>query len=260
LGITATGGMIMLDEIEKIDMPDWLQGDTFQFNLQNILLDSLYYPACGLDGIPVRYFMGNVYSFIYVDYGISEEDFKKKIAKKNAFRGYKIIFKESISKSQLVNGANNYSEQIDFSGFISDSPKESLRKRIQKPYCCWVIFERLKNYTDEHNPKRFSLLYLSSEGVSAYHALYVNNDIAPKILCIINPGHAFGYNWTNFTDRNKPLARTVFSMENNSPKYLINGGFKNIETIWPEYNKNMLQKLHRDSDNRETFFVVWGRR
>jgi hypothetical protein len=243
--------MIMLDEIEKITMPDWLQGDTFRFNLQNIVRDSLYYPACGFDGVPVTYFMGNIYSFIYADSGKSEEDFNGTVDKWNAFKGYKIIHKKCLSKSRFVKEVNDY-----FKILVCTEPRlkdRAYMDHAEKPYCYWIIFERLEGYTDEHNPKRFSLLYLCSEGVSAYHVLYVNKEIAPQILCIIRSG-PFSGNWTRFTDSKQDLGKVVFSM-NNRPKYLF-GEDNSLE--WPEYDKKILQKKNIDSTDGNKLFALWG--
>ena len=245
------------EEIEKIKMPKWLNANVFQFNLGDILYNSLYYPSAGLDGTPVKYFMGNIYSFVYVDYGYAQCDFNTEICRNEAFRGYKIIHKENILKYQLVNGAINYSKiQNDFK---NTHKRECIRDFIKAPYCYWVIFERLDDFPPEYNPKRFSLLYLCSEAVSAYFALYVDNNIAPKILCIIQPGHGFGHNWTNFTDRTKHLAQAVFSMKK-LPKYLINGGYYNgqdpdipgfpyAEPIWPEYKEIILGHLYKPEES-----------
>jgi hypothetical protein len=217
--------------------------------------------------------MGNVFSFVYVDYGVSEDKLDAKIEKKEAFRGYKIISRSTIGKKQLDNGENLDAKfRKYFEGVHLD--KDTL-KYMQNPYCFWYIFERLPDVPDTHNPKRFSLLYLSSEAVSAYLALYVNNNIAPKILSIIQPGHGFGGNFTDFTYRKALLAQAVFSMKKR-PKYVVNGGYYGTRTadtpntprepnyylkpIWPEYAKNVAQRRHPASANsREKFFVLWGK-
>jgi hypothetical protein len=226
----------MINKIPEIEIPKWLLGETFQFCLNDVLTNSLYYPSCGMDGIPIQYFMGNIYSFIYVDYGIDEKEFIMEINKPNAFKGYELIKIEKISKYQLDNG-----QKINYLPRLSE--QEPSKNWIKNPYCYWTIFERDIYYSDTHNPKRFSLLYLCSEAVSAYYALYNQNNIAPKILSIIQDGFGFGGNWTNYTDRKLDLAWAVFS-NNKLPEYLINGGYGgNYEdSIWPEYTKKIFHK------------------
>jgi len=71
----------MIDSLPKPAIPQWLESildnseRNSKFNLSNILTDSLYYPSAGLDGTPVKFLAGNVYSFIFVDYGTNKEDF-----------------------------------------------------------------------------------------------------------------------------------------------------------------------------------------
>jgi hypothetical protein len=249
----------MIKEIPNISMPEWLSVNDFSFFLNNILQDSMYYPSSGMDGIPIQNFMGNIYSFIYVDYGINENDFNKEVEMENAFKGYRIIHKEKILEKQLDNGTI-----VKIEPKISDGrPPENW---IQSPFCYWVVFERDINYGDMYNPKRFSLLFLCSEAVSAYYVLYNKNKIAPRILCILQDGSGFGGNWTRFTDRYMDLARAVFSNKN-LPEYLINGGYQfgYKEPIWPEYTKRLFYKSYPnifkkgELEKDAKTFALWGR-
>jgi hypothetical protein len=83
---------------------------------------------------------------------------------------------------------------------------------------------------------------MCNEGVATFQELYLSNDISPKIVCIIQPGHNFGNNWTDYTDRNKAFAKTVF-LNSNVPEYLINGGNGQLESylnpIWKEYKQKV---------------------
>ena len=242
----------MINEIPKIEMPNWLLGEKYKFDIDNIIKDSLYYPSCGTDGVPVKYFMGNIFSFVYVDYGVSENDFNREINRPNTFRGYKIIHKEKISKYQLDKGNERYYP-------TKISPREPMGDWIKTPYCYWVVFKRKFNYNDTHNPECFSLLYLCSEAVSAYYALYNQYKVSPKILCIIQDGSGFGGNWTEFTDRNSDLAQAVF-LNKKLPEYLINGGYGNgyENLIWPEYKKFIYRNTDCDNENMQRSFTLWG--
>jgi hypothetical protein len=78
-------------------MPGWLENITEEnisnqkFDVTNILKDSLYYPSCGSDGLPINCFAGSIRSFVYVDYGFTRNELYEK------FR-YKIIASRKISK------------------------------------------------------------------------------------------------------------------------------------------------------------------
>ncbi|MCC5813350.1 MAG: hypothetical protein JJT78_01220 [Leptospira sp.] len=223
-----------------LPIPNWLTKEEFSFDVEEILKDSLYYPSSEFDGNPIKYFMGNVYSFVYVDYGVSREKLLEKLDT-NGIYGYHIIHQESIKVNQLKSSTYR---KIDL-----PEPEDMRRLRIhfknhvQPPFCEWLVFERNSDKTERFNPKRFSLLYLCAEGVASYQEMYVRNRIKPKIIAIIQPGHGFGTNWTDFTDRNQIFAKSVFHDTNLLPDYLINGGWGppkfHIDPIWEEYSKRI---------------------
>ena len=259
----------MIKAIETIEMPTWLKANDFQFNLKNILRNSLYYPSAGIDGTPIKYFMGNIYSFVYVDYGISKTKFNT-FHKDECFRDYKRLFKIDVSEERFVYDIDLDYKKQDYYNKVEEDRKKNRRDGHyqRKPYCCWAVFERDKGLPAKHNPKRFSLLYLYSEAVSAYEVLYAKNKTAPKILCFIQPGSGFGFgshSWTDYRDRKGAMVRKVLSREN-WPKYLINGGYcdidKYMDPIWPAYNKMILQ-MPKPSDERKhddsRSFTLWAR-
>lgn len=208
----------MINMIETIQMPEWLSKNTFEFNIKSILNDSLYYPSAYFDGVPVKYLMGNIFSFIYVDYGVSKEQFLTEI-NNNGFNGYKIIHSQSIDQKELT--PNGWSAYLPPDHNENHSPQQYNGDWIKDPFCEWIIFEREDEKDDSHNPKRFSLLYLCADGAATYQAIYLSNDCKPKIIAIIRPGTGFGCNWTDFTDRKKIFARSVFSNTNLLPNYII---------------------------------------
>ena len=94
---------------------------------------------------------------------------------------------------------------------------------------------------ESHGPHRFSLLYLCAEGVAAFQALYVANQLAPAAIGIIQPGYGFGGNWTDFTDRDRIFAGIVLDNPAGHPKFLLHGGIGPREfydqPCWPEYSE-----------------------
>jgi hypothetical protein len=226
----------MIKEIEKIKMPEWLNKSNFVFNINEILKDSLYYPCSEFDGDPVKYLMGNVFSFVYVDYGVSKEDFYNQI-NNNGFVGYNIIHKKSISQNELI--PNGWKIKIK-PNLIEENPNIYYSTWTKKPFCEWIIFERNSDRDESYNPKRFSLLYLCADGAAAYQAIYLSNKIRPKIITIIQPGEDFGGNYTVFRDKNLIFCRSVFHDLSQLPTYLVNGGWGHSDyyevIVWHEYN------------------------
>ena len=232
----------MLEQLPEMNPPDWLtriDDKTIkeQFPLKCVLQDSLYYPAAGFDGVPVAHLAGNFLSFVYVDYGVSREDLLEELCSRG-FRGYQVMAQRKVSKDELTpNGWTPISPVRD------DGDPAKYKDWIKQPFCEWLIFQRSSGFTDEHGPCRFSLLYLCADGVAAFQALYLSNRLSPSGIAIIQPGHAFGGNWTDFTDANGPLARAVIGNPSGKPNVLLYGGAGGRDfyrdPCWLEYAESL---------------------
>jgi len=53
------------------------------------------------------------------------------------------------------------------------------------------------------------LIYLCAEGVATYLNWFMDQETAPRYLCIKRCGHGFGCNYTNYNDLAAPLGRAV---------------------------------------------------
>lgn len=197
----------MIEQLPVIDEPEWLSRIDSKnitedpFPLAEILRDSLYYPASGFDGDPVRYLAGNVVSFIFVDYGTSEDALAAELTDpRYSFRGYEVIAQRNVAERELA--PHGWRPILPL---LEDGEPTRYREWMKNPFCSWSILERDKGYPPNHGPHRFSLLYLCADGVAAFQALYLSNGESPVAVAIIQPGHGFGGNWTNFEDPKKIL-------------------------------------------------------
>lgn len=205
-----------------------------RFPLDELLGGSLYYPSCGFDGDPVRFLGGNVLSFVYVDYGKTREELDGAL-RGGGFSGYEIIASRTVAQSDLTP-----------SGWAPprlrpiDGDPARYRERAKPPFCAWNIFQRRERYASSHGPRRFSLLYLCADGVAAFQALYVANGVLPAAVAIIQPGHGFGGNWTNFADPRQIFARIVLENTTGVPPVLMYGGIGApdfyMKPCWPNYS------------------------
>lgn len=219
-------------------MSHWLdkychEGEGKEFPLARVLSNSLYYPASGFDGDPIKYFSRKISSFIYVDYSRSEDDLNGVLVN-NGFLGYRLAHSQNISQKQLVpNGWKPVVASNDLSG---PNPKYY---KIAKPFAKWLVFERLSDYEPCHGAERFSLLYLCADGVAAYQALYVSNYCFPRAIAIIQPGFGFGNNYTDFEDPGCALGQVVLGHTAGRPEMLLFGGIGSRNDYrapcWPEY-------------------------
>ena len=232
----------MLDQLPEMTAPRWmtdLSSTTVKnkpFSIHELLRDSLYYPSSGFDGDPVKHLAGNILSFIYVDYGHSRAEFMEDLENRGVC-GYELIGQpRSITEQELTPH-----------GWPPDPPSlkygdhSHLADWIKEPFCEWVVFQRSADVPPGHGPYRFSLLYLCKEGVTAFRALYIANNIAPKSVAIIQAG-ATGGNWTNFEDPDDIFARSVLNNKAGQPEILLYGGMgcqSYQKPCWPDYNTHV---------------------
>jgi hypothetical protein len=231
----------MIDQLPRTDPPDWLSridAETIRgtFPLDDILRNSLYYPAAGYDGDPVAYLAGNILSFVYIDYCVSRDELSQNL-NDSGFSGYRIVAQRAINLQELGRHAG------DFPLPPRGSTAAKYIDCMKEPFCEWIIFERAVGMPANHGPARFSFLYICAEGVAAFRTLYVAHRIRPAAIAIIQPGTGFGSNWTNFNDPNGPLARAVSDNPAGKPAVLLTGGAGGREfyqqPCWPEYAESL---------------------
>jgi hypothetical protein len=228
----------MIEELPEARAPDWLTEVSSEsmphvsLPLRGILEDSLYYPSSHFDGDPVRCLAGNIYSFVYVDYGQSQSNLLAAL-RRPGFRGYRLLGSRSVTEDELTPRGWSSTPPLP-----SDGDPNQHREWIKQPFCIWSVFERVQ-FDRTHGPDRFSMLFLCADGAAAFQALYIGNAIAPKVIAIIQPGHAFGGNWTDFTDPKAILARSVLQNPYGKPDFLLYGGYGRRayyrEPCWPDF-------------------------
>lgn len=233
----------MLNQLPEIAVPSWLNHlspatiRNEPFPLRKLLQDSLYYPSSGFDGDPIRYLTGNILSFIYVDYGHTQDEFMGALGSPG-FRGYDLVATRSVIEQELTPSGWNPVLPTRIDG----NPLR-YRDRIKKPFCSWSVFQRRADVPINHGPSRFSLLYLCADGVAAFQALYIANTAAPKAVAVIQPGHAFGGNWTDYTDPKQIFARSVLGNPSGRPAFLLYGGIGKRDyyrqSCWPDYQTHI---------------------
>ena len=232
----------MIRQLVASEEPAWLSGltsDTIATGplpLRDILRNSLYYPACGLDGDPVKYLAGLVRSFVYVDYGCDEDEFEAEL-REPGFRGYSVLAKRAVSESELLprgwKPAPRHPRDVMPPGW--DGPKG-------RPFCKWVVLEQ-RHGDFKGEGSRISLLYWHHDGVEAFRALYMARHLVPRAIAIIQSGEGFGGNYTDFRDPDGILARDILDNPAGQPELLLYGGFGSRkpyrEPCWPPFKKHV---------------------
>jgi len=214
----------MISQLTARKVPQWLAEvvpESMRLPIKQLLQGSLYYPACGLDGDPVKYLGGYVHSFVYVDYGIERDEVVRSLRDgHHGFRGYKIhLLRDDITEHELVPGGWHPIHPTP-----ADGNPARYCDRITKPFAVWCVLQREEDRDATYGPDRISLLYVGADGVAAFQALYQGNHCSPEVVAIIQPGTGFGFNWTDFRDPNKILGRSILHNPYGVPKYLLYGG------------------------------------
>lgn len=221
--------------------------------VRKLLIDSLYYPACDIDGGVIKYCNEHygeigINSYVYADYGMEEKRLKDNM---DCFYGY------YLKKSRTVSAVDLGFDLSQLIPECSDDDIEQIYAWRKKPFARYAEFERETDYWPEIGPNVFSLLYLCAEGITVYDKLYLANGIVPKAMAIIQPGTAFGGNWTDYSDPHAPLASTVMKGKT-MPTYFFFGGrgsFSYNDFMWPEYRQiDAIDNYYRNSEGRVT---VW---
>ncbi len=238
--------MINAMPIEKT--PEWLLNiasgkDDTEFPLMNILQNSLFYPACGLNGTPVKFLGGNIHSFIYADYGIKRIDLLRNLngnTNRCGFKGYRSLKQMYLNFEDIA--------PISWSPGIVPPHNKMDRilhsQRYGEAFAHWSVWERQPDFPSTHGPDLFSFIHIGGEMSSVYQALYTRNNLKPKVLAIIQPG-AFGGEWECVPSDQSFFKKVVKANSAGMPDYLLNGGYGPgyEEPCWNDYRGERLIQL-----------------
>jgi len=191
----------MITELDKLLAPEWLATVSEESRLPSmdqLLRDSLYYPASGLNGTPVKFLAGNVYSFIYADYGVDRTAFLDNLNGTDpecGFRHYHSMCQRDVFREDIV--PNDWRPPITPTEH-GDRQRLEERERACRLFGHWSVWQRDATASTAVGPERFSFLFLAGEMSAIYQGLYSRMGIAPRILAIIQPG-TMGGEWESVT-------------------------------------------------------------
>jgi len=244
--------------LNKLTVNDIEQG---VIPLQKMLTNSFFYPACDSDGGVVKdcnknYQTLGIDTFIYCDYSYGEDALNEDM---NDFHGYKVLATRSLKPNDLTpNGWNmQMPPRLDLQQY------HMFKDAYKKPFAKWIVYERVPEKGEDFGPKRFSLIYIGGEGIATYQALYWSNNACPKAIAIIQPGHAFGLNWTNFTEPNGYMNWVVSKNPNHKmPKYIYYGGIGSNDRYddlnWIGYEKvRGIEQYYGGPNNNRGYVAVY---
>ncbi len=220
-----------------------------RFELPELLKDSLYYPACGLNGTPIKHLSGFVHSFVYADYWISEEDYLRDLYQGTALLGYRCMHERSLETHDIV--PTGWRPPI--------LPPRDKWERLQrqesraKPFGRWSLWQRLPDFSTDHGPECLSLLFFGGEMSALYQGLYNRLEIAPKVIALIQPG-AIGGEWERPVSPDSFFKQVVNANSAGLPQYLLRGRYDHGHSTtseWPEFQ-------HQICNIHERSATLWG--
>lgn len=229
---------------------DYLSG-SIELNsnlITSLLIDSCFYPASYVDTTPIQFFK-NINSFVYSDYAIKKNNIENKL--KNQFFGCTLLQSKFLNPNDL-NLRISINSILEFKKDEFNQCRNNLLNEIIEKldfFIHWSIW-KLESRT-------FSLLYISWESTDCYKKIYIDKNITPKVISIIQPGHTMGGNWTNFFS---PEFEFYKQLEKSKlPDFLLFGWYKNMPYTSPpnEYITINIDEIITEDFPKENFHVAY---
>lgn len=219
------------------------------FPLDKVINASLYYPASGCDGSPIRHWGIGVDSFVYADILITRQDYQRAVSNA-AFKGYELFAQRNLSASDLTSSEWSYRVPSSIDPAIYRDIVDRAMSDQTGSFAIWSVFERKTDFTQVHGPTRFSLMHIRGEACATYQALYVANALLPDVIALIRPGTGFGGNYSNFED---VLLETMRMHPLGLPPKLLSWKAKRSQQpfancIQDLYQKKLLHSLSKDGE------------
>jgi hypothetical protein len=219
-----------------------------RFIISEIIKNSVFYPAAGIDGSAIECLSNQYCSFVHVDYSTPREVVEPGMRNHFAGVGYDLIGIKHVSRDELTpNGFNPrdfVKNEHERTRLEADFIRDRFNHRNFTPFALWAVYELnpLKTGKTEGKASRFSLLHIGGEACATLEAIYLNNRINPKCVAIISPGEGYGDNWTVFRSPEFRLYQTLhFNTTNNNAnmpsELLTNMSLSDDEScFWPNFN------------------------
>ncbi len=235
----------MISELATTPCPAWLttlsSSSAFP-GVRQLLRDSLYYPGCDLNGTPVKYLAGNVHSFVYADYGVTEAQFLENLngeCEECGFKHYRPVVQRALALTDVIPphwhpALSIQHEKLDCWLHVME--------RHGRLFAHWSVWERCPDAPVQVGPQRFSFLYIGGEISACYQWLYVYHRIAPMILAIIQPN-----GWDGFGHDGSFFRYVVRSNRAGMPGFLLHGGWSYAASYqtpcWSDYGGPLIARL-----------------
>lgn len=249
--------------LREVPRPEWLSERSLDGPLpvDDLLVDSVYYPGSGTDGDPILYLATYFWSFVYADYGYTPASVREAL-RAGAFGDYRLLGHRAVTEEELplIRWNSETGGRLAYGVPVENNAPPFFR-RGECPFAEWALLEDRRT-----RPARvISLLFIGADGVTLFDKLYADRDIAPACICVIQAPPAMGgFNWTNFEDENGELMQSLRRVSSGLPRFLLYGGSGNPEwykkPCWSAYRLRLAWPLKRMRNWRpEGALSLWER-
>jgi hypothetical protein len=152
--------------------------------LPAILRESVFYPACRVDGAPVKHLDTHFSRFIYADYAVERKTIETEV-KRRGLSGYTLDSAVEITAETLFG--------VDWHTFMRQNWDclRMVRYEWKDPYALHFRFLRKAGAPKLCKPA-IDFIYIKAEAIAAYRGLYHRLGIAPSCVAYIQPGAGLG--------------------------------------------------------------------
>lgn len=198
----------------NLTSPRWLSNITRRSlpgRVRDLLLKSVFYPACDTDGTALRLLSPYFCRFVFADPTVTEERVREDL---QDIRGYDVVRSPETLTPQELDLPHDW-------GDAEVRARTTMDAEVVNPFAIWAVLKRRSDAPEAHGADYLSILHLGLEGVWCRENLYDLQKVVPSVLTLISPGHAYGGNRTDFTDPTAALLRDWVINKNLPPHLLV---------------------------------------
>jgi len=236
-------------------VPAWLEnfkpGDPFsrrEFFASRVV----YYPGAGNDGHPVKLFGSThtAHCFVYPDYMLSREQIAKSLEDPiQGFLGYKSLARIELAESDVT--PNGWTPHLE-PGDQPETPHQVAQNKIT-PFAFLEVLAREEGLTDDHGAKRLAILFIGSDGIATYDAMFCQHDGTLPPFAVLVQDHGFGDNYDKFGSGGL-LERLALRCQA-LPKWLLVAVKDNTNKAWQGYRQIDNVECERGGMHRNQRFL-----
>ncbi|MFM8316863.1 MAG: hypothetical protein ACKOAV_00630 [Bacteroidota bacterium] len=236
------------------------------FDLLDILKNSVFYPASGIDAIDIEEFsserfFGKFVSFVHVDYTMFPQDVNNAMTNDFVGLGYNLI---GIRQLEYVEIFPNDFRSLSLTLNLQEiEQKEQGRGQNIVPFFAfWAVYEFIPQPGRPilNRLPRFQLLHIGGEACHVFEAIYLYNKINPRAIISVRQAAGYGDNWTNFLNPDFRLYRLLLRNANKNCTTMPNFVLTSASVNWPSFEVVYSFREMREPDHYYGSISLYKRR